>query len=126
MKFKILLVDDESAILDTIPQLLSLRLELEHETFTATNADSGWKLVQEKSPHLVITDYQMPGENGLDFCCKIKRIFPKIAVILTTGGEIPTLSGSPTSPDNFLPKPFVIENLVQAIKMQYANYLLFQ
>lgn len=58
-------VDDEQPILD----LLSMKLTASgFSVQTSDRGDDGFALIQELTPDLVISDYTMPGLNGLELC----------------------------------------------------------
>jgi two-component system response regulator HydG len=78
---KILLVDDETGILDT------LRILLRGNGYEVSSAVSGREAVEmlpEASPDIVLTDIRMPGMTGLEVMAKAREVDPEIAVILMT------------------------------------------
>ena len=81
MRTKILVVDDERAILDTVEILLR------GEGFDATVAQSGREALDrfdEIAPDIVVTDIRMPGVTGLDLLEAVRERDPEIPVILMT------------------------------------------
>ena len=78
---RILLVDDESGILDT------LRILLRGNGYDVVAALSGREAIEmlpEASPDIVLTDIRMPGLTGLEVMAKAHEIDPETAVILMT------------------------------------------
>jgi two-component system response regulator HydG len=78
---KILLVDDETAILDT------LEILFRGEGYDVAVADSGPKALAalaDERPDIVLTDIRMPGASGLEVLAEARRVDPEIAVILMT------------------------------------------
>lgn len=78
---KILLVDDETAILDT------LEILFRGEGYEVAVADSGPKALaalEDEKPDIVLTDIRMPGANGLEVLAEARSVDPEIAVILMT------------------------------------------
>ena len=78
---KILLVDDEQAILET------LQILFRGEGYEVTVADSGPKALaalEDEKPDLVLTDVRMPGAGGLDVLSAARQIDPEMPVILMT------------------------------------------
>ena len=69
---------------------------------------------------LVISDIRMPGMNGYEFIKQIKKINPKVNVILMTAFEIEDKEFHSILPsiriDGFLPKPFSITELDNMIR----------
>ena len=81
MRTKILVVDDERAILDTVEILLR------GEGFDATVAQSGREALDrfdDIAPDIVVTDIRMPGVTGLDLLEAVRERDPEIPVILMT------------------------------------------
>ena len=77
----ILVIDDESAILDT------LRILLKNEGFDVTVAQGGrpgLEALQRSAPHIVLTDIKMPGVGGIDILKAAREQDPDIPVILMT------------------------------------------
>jgi DNA-binding NtrC family response regulator len=78
---KILLVDDETAILET------LEILFRGEGYEVTVADSGPKALaalEDEKPDLVLTDIRMPGAGGLEVLSQAQEIDPEMPVILMT------------------------------------------
>ncbi len=78
---KILIVDDERAILDTVEILLR------GEGFDASIAQSGREALErfdEIAPDVVLTDIRMPGVTGLDLLEAVRQRDPEVPVILMT------------------------------------------
>ncbi len=78
---KILLVDDETAILDT------LEILFRGEGYEVAVADSGPKALaalEDEKPDIVLTDIRMPGATGLEVLAEALQIDPELPVILMT------------------------------------------
>ena len=78
---KILLVDDESAILETLSILFR------GEGYEVSVADSGPKALaalEDEKPDLVLTDIRMPGAGGLEVLSHAREVDPEMPVILMT------------------------------------------
>ncbi|HEX7118769.1 MAG TPA: sigma-54 dependent transcriptional regulator [Longimicrobiales bacterium] len=78
---KVLVVDDETSILDT------LQILLRGEGFEVAVAKSGREALdrfQEASPDVVLTDIRMPGVSGLDLLTAVRERDPETPVILMT------------------------------------------
>ncbi len=78
---KVLIVDDEPRFLTT----LSLALEDWYECSTAKSGEDALLGINDKCPHLVITDYFMPGMDGLELIEKLKTEHCSPKVILISG-----------------------------------------
>ena len=79
---KVLLVDDEEKLLESIAQRLRL---LGFDPTTATNGLAALDLARENPFDLAIVDLQMPDLNGLITITKLKEIQPGLKTILLTG-----------------------------------------
>jgi DNA-binding NtrC family response regulator len=80
-KVKILLVDDETGILDTL-QILFRR-----EGFDVAVANSGrsaLESLERERPDLVLSDIRMPGADGLEVLSRAREVDPELPVILMT------------------------------------------
>jgi two-component system response regulator HydG len=78
---KILVVDDETAILET------LQILFRGEGYEVAVADSGPKALaalEDEKPDLVLTDIRMPGAGGLDVLSAARQVDPEMPVILMT------------------------------------------
>lgn len=85
--FKILVVDDQEEILDLIK--ISLKRELDRlNVETSKSAESALKKLEEKDYDVVISDYKMPGMNGLELLEATKeRNYETKFIILTGKGD---------------------------------------
>jgi len=78
---KILLVDDETAILETLSILFR------GAGYDVSVADSGLRALEAlatEKPDIVLTDIRMPGATGLEVLAKAREVDPEMAVILMT------------------------------------------
>jgi YesN/AraC family two-component response regulator len=80
---QVLIVDDEHyvalALADNLKKLGSYRIEM------AENMEEALAKIQQTKYELVITDYKMPGMNGLDLAQAVRALSPGTQVILMTG-----------------------------------------
>ena len=82
---RILIIDDERPIVMTLEALLSRH---GYQPEVAGNAATGMRLLQSKSPALVLLDLQLPDADGLQMLEQIKTEYPEIQVIILTAHEI--------------------------------------
>ena len=122
MNDKILLVDDEPKVLAAIKR--QLRKEFRFET--ALSGEEALKIIDEKGPFaVVVSDYQMPGMNGIDFLCKVKTVDPDtVRMMLTGSADMSTAiqAVNEGSIFQFHPKPCPAETLGKAIKSGIDKY----
>jgi two-component system, sensor histidine kinase and response regulator len=116
---KILLVDDDALHRTTVANALRLHGYLVEE------ADEGAKALETITayrPDLIISDVLMPGMDGYDFVAALRKdpSFAVVPVILMTGDAgLPGMRQSMESgADDYLAKPFTIEELLQAVRMR--------
>lgn len=116
-KQKILIIDDDSDILD----VLNLSLSEHFTIFPAHNGKEGLELVRSKVPDLVITDYMMPIMNGPQFIRELRKdvLLRHLPVIMLTGkGDTKDMvTGIEAGADDYIVKPFEPEALLARIKM---------
>lgn len=114
-KKEILIIDDDEIILGVLSQLLS---RSGYEVITADNGDMGLDLFLRKPYGIVLTDFDMPGMDGLTLAHHIKEKFPTTLVILMTGHDRESLSGRMKNGvvDFTLHKPFDLFTMLQILQ----------
>jgi len=78
----VLVVDDESAIADTLAEILNRTGYAAIPVYTAEDA---LETALVMPPELLITDVVLPGESGVDLAIKVRRIFPDCRILLFSG-----------------------------------------
>jgi DNA-binding response OmpR family regulator len=111
----ILLVEDE------IKLARFIELELQSEGYRVSVAHdgmSGLSLVRESEPDLAILDWMMPGLTGVELCRRLRATGIKIPVILLTAKDEvgDRVTGLDAGADDYLVKPFSIEELLARIR----------
>jgi CheY-like chemotaxis protein len=86
-KQTVLCIDDDRALLCYEKALLE---NSGYTVLTAASAQQGLRLVTMCDCDAVLLDYEMPGMNGHQVAAQIKRIRPKLIVILLSGSDVPT------------------------------------
>jgi signal transduction histidine kinase/FixJ family two-component response regulator len=79
---RILIIDDESRMCDSLLELFS---GSGYEVTVAQSAIMGLEVLKDKRPDLIVTDIKMPEISGLEILKAAKEIDPEIIVILMTG-----------------------------------------
>jgi two-component system NtrC family sensor kinase len=80
---KILCVDDESSVLKALERLF---LDEDYEIITASSGEEGIEILKEtESIRLIISDYRMPGMNGVDFLKIVYKLRPETIRIVLSG-----------------------------------------
>jgi CheY-like chemotaxis protein len=110
---KILVVDDETAIADSLAEILS---DLGYEALTAYDGPAAIETAREICPDVVLCDVVMPQLNGVDTAIAIRQICPKARVFLFSGqaGTIDILKNARAQGHSFelLPKPMHPDELL--------------
>ncbi len=111
---RILVVDDEPFVCDAVKMMLAFD---GHVVETATNGKDALAKFDAAKFDLVITDFSMPSMKGDELAAAIKSRDPKQPVVMITAyAEMLQSSGSPlTGVDFIISKPFLLENLREAI-----------
>lgn len=117
MTKQVLLVEDEQAIREM------LRYALEREEYQVEEADSAYKareMLARKRPDLLIVDWMMPGENGVEFIRRLRKdeVLADLPVIMLTARveEIDKVKGLDSGADDYLTKPVAIKELIARVK----------
>ncbi len=84
---KLFLVDDHHIVLDGLKSMFD-----QDSWFTiigtASNAEDAIKAIESNKPDILLTDYSLPGANGLDLCVQVKTKYPDVKrVILSMHDE---------------------------------------
>ncbi|MEN6391025.1 MAG: response regulator transcription factor [Syntrophomonas sp.] len=116
-KAKILVVDDESHIVE----LVTFNLEKDgFEVVSAYDGKSGIDVVKLQNPDLIILDIMLPGMDGLKVCRTLKQDpkYSSIPIIMLTAKaeEFDTVLGLEMGADDYIKKPFSPKELVARVK----------
>jgi CheY-like chemotaxis protein len=79
---RVLVVDDETAIADTIAKILTLS---GYPAIATYDGNDALETALLNPPELMITDVALPGMNGIELSIMIKRIFPDCKIVLFSG-----------------------------------------
>lgn len=112
---KILAIDDDSIIRSL---LITILQKAGYQVVTAADGNTGLRLADAEDPDLVITDYQMPGINGMEVLEKLRETKPSLPVImLTAHGDIAlTIKSMQAGAYDFLEKPIRMDELLKVVK----------
>ena len=123
MKGKVLLVDDDAMVLAGLKRHLRNQFRIE----TALSGEEGLKRVEENGPYAVIvSDFSMPGMNGIEFLCRVKETDPdSVRMMLTGSADMSTAiqAVNEGSIFQFHPKPCPADTLGKAIQSGIDAYL---
>jgi DNA-binding response OmpR family regulator len=111
---KLLIVDDEPTILETVET--KFRKE-GFSTFVADSAEEGMRLFRRVKPDLVILDIMLPQRSGYDFCRAIRRDSQTPIIFLSAkADEADRIKGLELGADDYVVKPFNLSELVARVK----------
>ena len=114
MKQKILIIEDEVSIADTVKYVLEQAL---FDVFCATTAGEGEKLLRQWNPDLLILDIGLPDMNGLDFYRKLRGQSDLPVIFLTArSDEVDRIVGLELGADDYVTKPFSPRELAARAK----------
>jgi two-component system response regulator VicR len=114
MSEKILVVDDEAAIVD----ILKFNLEKEgYSVVTAYDGEEGLNIFHKESPDLLLLDIMMPIMDGLTLCKKIRENSAVPIIMLTARAEeVDKILGLEFGADDYITKPFGVRELIARVK----------
>jgi two-component system response regulator RegX3 len=119
---RILLVEDESSLVETV------RYALEREGFAVEVARDGRAALDrfaESEPDLVILDLMLPEVSGLDVCRRI-RDTSTVPIVMVTAkdSEADKVAGLELGADDYVTKPFSVRELVSRVRAHLRRSLM--
>jgi DNA-binding response OmpR family regulator len=111
---KILLVDDEAPLLET------LRINLErqqHDVITATTGEAAVRVARQERPDLIVLDVMLPELDGFEVC-RILRGEMATPILMLTAREdqADKIIGLELGADDYMTKPFHLRELLARVK----------
>lgn len=111
---RILVVDDEQAIVDFLTYNLS---RAGHQPAVARDGETALRLAAAEQPDLIILDLMLPGMDGLEVCRTLRRTTEVPIIMLTARDEeIDRVVGLEVGADDYVVKPFSVRELMARIK----------
>ncbi len=122
-KSRILVIDDEAAIRD------SLRMTLEYEGYEflgAATGQEGLALAEREAPDLVLLDVKMPGMDGIEVLERLRHMNESLPVVVVSGhGTISTaVEATKKGAFDFIEKPFASERVLVSLRNALDHRLL--
>jgi serine phosphatase RsbU (regulator of sigma subunit) len=117
MKDKVLLVDDDAMVLAGLKRQLRNQFSID----TALSGEEALQRLRESGPYaVVVSDFMMPGMDGVEFLSRVKKSNPEtIRMMLTGTADMPTAI---KAVNQFHPKPCPAETLSKAIQSGLTHY----
>jgi len=121
VRWRILIIEDDPAM------ALGLKINLEAEGYEVTHvikAEDGLDILEDIGADLVILDLMLPGMGGVEALEHIRINDPKIPVIILTACSSieDKVSGLESGADDYLTKPFYLEEFLLRIKRMLDRY----
>jgi CheY-like chemotaxis protein len=125
LSHRILIVDDEPMITSTISMILELHAKASYETTCVNSPEEALDLIYSSRFNLLLTDFFMPGINGLQLVQKIRAAGHDMPVLMLTGyHNSKELDNHPHSLGHFdiVTKPWNNRHLLEVIQTMIAQY----
>ena len=125
-RFTLLFVDDEENVLNALRRVF---IEENYIILTAINGAEAISILEREQIHLVISDYMMPGMNGVDLLYRIKQRWPEtIRIMLTGHADVQAIMGAVSNGAvyKFITKPWNDEDLRLTVSLAIQQYVLIQ
>lgn len=114
---KVCVIDDDPLMLEHVADMV---MGLGFEVVTATNVDTGLRLVESQGSDVAVVDILMPDRDGLTFIMEVRRFRPDLRIVAISGGgrlgagSLLSMAGG-LGADATLVKPFSATDLSHAI-----------
>ncbi|MEZ4662103.1 MAG: response regulator transcription factor [Caldilineaceae bacterium] len=121
---KILVVEDEAAIAETLEYNLARQ---GYTVFMSANGYSALQTARQETPDMVILDIMLPGMDGLEVC-RVLRQETNVPILMLTArtDEIDKIVGLEVGADDYLTKPFSMRELLARVKAQLRRVRLIR
>ena len=119
-KLKVLLVDDEQELIETLVERLEIR---GIEAVAVTRGSKALEIIREQEFDVVVMDVKMPGIDGIKTTRQIKEIEPELQIILMTGrgSEQESMLSRQEGAFEYLIKPVNIDELIKTMKQAVSE-----
>ena len=116
---KILLVEDDPAILNTLRRVLA---DEGYDVAIEKNGDSGLTRAKIEVFDVVITDLKLPGRNGLELVRELRATHPRLPILMMTahGTTETAIEATQSGAYDYLLKPFEIPELLGLVEQAVA------
>jgi signal transduction histidine kinase len=115
---KILIAEDDATSRTILTQILK---QLGHEVVVAVDGEQAWGVFLAEDVPLLISDWMMPGLDGLELCRRIRAdgraAYTYIILLTVLGGKVNYLEAMKAGADDFISKPFDREQLTARLRV---------
>lgn len=113
MRKKILVVDDDAAVRESLINALSYE---DFHPVGAANGDQAVQCVESEKPDLVLLDLNMPGKNGWEVFQEVTTAHPLLPVVVLTARTNQLFTSLGAGAGALIEKPFDFLKLLQTIR----------
>lgn len=114
MNKKIVVVEDEPTLLETLEYNLSRR---DYEVFTAADGPTALEVARRERPDLILLDLMLPGIDGIEVCRVLRQEMSVPILMLTARDEeVDKVVGLEVGADDYMTKPFSMRELMARVK----------
>lgn len=91
---------------------------------TFATAEEGLEEINRQVYDIIISDYKLPGMDGLEFLERINRSYPDVLTMMITayGSKDVFLKAKKTRVQEFIDKPFTIQNIEDSLSRLIRNH----
>ncbi len=115
-RLRVLVIDDEPAVRESL--IRALELEGEYEVEVASDGHEGLERLSESPRDVILLDVMMPRLDGLQVCRRMRERGDRTPVLMLTAKEAVSerVAGLEAGADDYLVKPFALEELLARIR----------
>ena len=112
---RILIVEDEPAILRGLADNLTFE---QYDVLTAPDGETGYRLIRERKPDLIVLDLMLPNTSGFELCRKVRSegLLTPIVMLTARGEESDRILGLDLGADDYITKPFSVREFLARIR----------
>lgn len=120
----ILVIDDEPQILRAIRMILT---EKQFKVTTASRGEEGLTLAATSEPDIIILDLGLPDMDGVEVCSRLREWTQRPIIVLSArDGERDKVAALDAGADDYLTKPFGIEELLARVRVALRHSMYTQ
>ncbi len=118
---QILIIEDDSSILRVLKDNLTFE---GYTVLVASDGKKGFDLALRKDIDMLLLDIMLPGMSGYEICTRLKIERPEIPIIMITarGADMDKISGLDVGADDYVTKPFSMQELMARIRAVFRRY----
>src|SRR5437667_10559619 len=117
---KILVIDDEPAVLEVFREFLGMQ---GYRVSSAPSGEEAVRLIPDLKPDIILTDINLPGLSGLEVMRFAKSVDPEIGVVVVTGHASASnaIEALRQGAFNYITKPFDLDEIHEVVERAIAN-----